>query len=180
MFDPRTGELISDAKFDPLTGEPITESSESDTLVNNEDAPANIPVAVATTCPTGETQLPMAMAMATPMEVDQIGFTTANVMHRDTPIAAHTVVVMPDDLSYEDQHAWGREEDSSCAQMGCLLSLFIPVAGWITAYYNIGAPPGSRRRKYAIMSLVIATMSFVNFLLIRPHGQYRPHDYGPH
>ena len=90
----------------------------------------------------------MAMAMATPMGMDQ---PAVFAMERERPtVTAHAAVVMPEDFANDEYVMRMREEDSSCAQLGCLLSLFIPVAGWITAYYNIGAPAGSRRRKYGM------------------------------
>ena len=148
MYDPRTGELISDARFDPITGEALAESLESDPLspYDSEDI-SDIPVAIATSCSI-DGQLPMAMAMPAPVGMN-IGQSDFIEPHRTgaLPIAAESVVIMPDDMSYGDRFGM-REEDSSCAQMGCILSLFIPIAGWITAYYNIGAPVGSRRRKY--------------------------------
>jgi hypothetical protein len=99
------------------------------------------------------------------------------------------MVMGGDDLrQYDDEellrHELRMHEDTTCAQIGCILSSCIPLAGCITAYLHMGAPEGSRRKQLAVMSLIIATtvwlmqaLNHMDQLEAQRHGSGFPHHY---
>ena len=171
-----SSQFPSNFKFDPITGAPINRAdlptacsgSSSPHYAAHEGTFAQLPVATVA-------ELPAATPVPGPLQARM----ARNILEMESGQAAQRrAVIDPYGLFSSPQGAdaaapvpqydeFGNElvyEDSTCAQLGCLFSC-IPLVGWVTAYINMQAPEGSRRRAFGRMAFFIATYSFFHISL---------------
>ena len=57
-------------------------------------------------------------------------------------------------------------EDTTCAQVSCILAPFIPIVGCVSFCVNSDAPKDSQRRRLANLGCALATTIFVIYVII--------------
>lgn len=89
---------------------------------------------------------------------------TASPEYGATKCAGETYVPINDPAAAVDD----AEEDAGCAQIGCFMALFLPIAGLITLLWNVKAHPFSLRARWA--QLAWRTGLFVILATIFSHA----------
>eukprot|EP00937_MAST-01D_sp_MAST-1D-sp2_P007495 g7495.t1 len=67
-------------------------------------------------------------------------------------------------LHDERMYMYGGEDDATCAFIGFLFSCN-PLIGWLTFWFNAGAPPGSRRRFFGVVAGAMAAVTVLQMML---------------